>query len=46
MSYTKAGAIRPVVIPRHKEIDAEIIRGNMRTAGMDRETYFRLLAEC
>ena len=45
-SYVKEGVLRPVVIPTYKEIDVEIIRGNMRTAGMSRERYFRLLKEC
>ena len=45
-SYTKPGIRRPVVIPKYKQIDSEIIKSNMRTAGMNREEYFRLLAEC
>ena len=32
-SYVKRGFQRPVVIPTYKEVDTEIIRGNMRTAG-------------
>jgi predicted RNA binding protein YcfA (HicA-like mRNA interferase family) len=44
--YVKNGVLRPVIIPTYKEIDVEIIRANMRTAGMSRERYFQLLKEC
>ena len=37
------GAKRAVVIPEYNEIDVDIIRNNMRTAGMTREEYFGLL---
>ena len=37
------GARRAVVIPEYNEIDVEIIKNNMRTAGMTREEYFDLL---
>ena len=42
----KPGVLRPVVIPEYEEIGLDIIRGNMRTAGMSRERYFSLLAKC
>jgi len=45
-SYNKPGCLRPVIIPTYKEIDADIIRSNMRTASMDRETYFEYLEQC
>jgi predicted RNA binding protein YcfA (HicA-like mRNA interferase family) len=45
-SYTKPGCLRPVVIPTYSEIDDDIIRGLMRTAGMTREKYFKYLAQC
>lgn len=45
-SYVKPGVFRPVVIPTYREIDTEIIRSNMRTAKMSKETYFQLLDEC
>lgn len=44
--YSKDGVLRPVVIPKYREIDVDIIRGNMRTANMSRERYFELLSEC
>lgn len=39
------GAKRAVVIPEYNEIDVEIIKNNMRTAGMTREEYFDLLKQ-
>lgn len=38
-------AKRAVVIPEYDEIDVEIIKNNMRTVGMTREQYFKLLEE-
>jgi len=40
---TCPNAMRAVVIPEYDEIDADIIKNNMRTAGMSREEYFELL---
>ena len=43
---TKPGVRRPLVIKMSPRMVPVIhIRTNMRTAGMDRETYFRLLDE-
>lgn len=39
------GAKRVVVIPEYEEVEVEIIKNNMRTVGMSREDYFRLLEE-
>ncbi len=36
-SYVKKGVLRPIIIPTYPEVDVNIIRGNMRTAGMTRE---------
>lgn len=33
-SYIKEGILRPVIIPTYNEIDVDIIRSNMRTAGV------------
>jgi len=41
--YHYPGAIRPVVIPKYKEIPVFIIRNNMRIIGMPPERYFELL---
>jgi predicted RNA binding protein YcfA (HicA-like mRNA interferase family) len=42
-SYTKPGIHRPIVIPTYDEIPVSIIRNNLKTAGITREEYFRLL---
>lgn len=42
-SYVKKGVLRPVVIPTHDEIPVSIIRNNLKTAGISRDEYFRLL---
>ncbi len=39
----KGGVNRPVVIPAYLEIGQDIIRANMRTAGMSRERFLELL---
>lgn len=44
--YVKKGILRPVVIPTYKEIDTEVIKSNMRSAGMSRDRYFELLNLC
>jgi hypothetical protein len=32
-----------VVIPEYSEIDVEIIKNNLKTAGISREDYFEIL---
>jgi predicted RNA binding protein YcfA (HicA-like mRNA interferase family) len=45
--YIKQGVMRPVVIPDWSEVPVFIIiKNNMRTAGISRETYFELLKKC
>ncbi|MSU49120.1 MAG: addiction module toxin, HicA family [Opitutus sp.] len=44
-SYVKSGIARPVVIPTYAEVPVFIIRNNLKTAGLSREEYFRLLDE-
>jgi predicted RNA binding protein YcfA (HicA-like mRNA interferase family) len=41
--YEKTGVLRPIIIPQYEEIDVDIIKGLLRTAGMSRERYFELL---
>jgi len=40
---TKPGIPRPLVIPDWDTLPVFIVRNNLRTAGMDRDEYFRLL---
>ena len=42
-SYTKAGVSRPIVIPTYDEIPVSVIRNNLKTGGISRDEYFRLL---
>ncbi len=42
-SYIKPGVSRPIVIPTYDEIPVAIIRNNLRTTGISRDEYFRLL---
>ena len=42
---TKQGTTRPLVIPKYRAVPVFIIRNNMRSAGMSRETFFMLLHE-
>jgi predicted RNA binding protein YcfA (HicA-like mRNA interferase family) len=42
-SYAKAGILRPIVIPTYQEVPVSIIRNNLKTAGITRDEYFRLL---
>lgn len=41
--YTKAGVLRPIVIPKYKEIPAFIVLKNLKTAGLSRKEYLKLL---
>jgi predicted RNA binding protein YcfA (HicA-like mRNA interferase family) len=41
--YHYPGAIRPVVIPKYKEVPTFLIRNNMRVIGLSTEKYFELL---
>ncbi len=43
--YTRKGVVRPIVIPDWPDVPVFIIKNNLRSAGISREDYFRLLAE-
>ena len=42
---TFPGTRRAVVIPEYDEVDVEIIKNNMRTVGMSRDEYFKLIRD-
>lgn len=44
--YEKDGVLRPVIIPVYDAVSADITTGLIRTAGMTREEFFALLADC
>ena len=39
----KRGVPRPVVIPTSDEVPVSVIRNNLKTAGIIRDEYFKLL---
>jgi len=43
MIYYFPGAVRPVVIPKYKEIPVFVIRNNMRVIGLKPQDYLQLL---
>lgn len=44
-SYVRVGVSRPVVIPAYAQVPVFVIRNNLKTAGLTRDDYFRLLAQ-
>jgi len=42
LAYVKPGVLRPVIIPRHREISVGLIESNLRTAGISHEQYLQL----
>ena len=43
--YHYPGAIRPVIIPKYKEVPIFVIKNDMRVVGMSRENDLELLLE-
>ena len=43
--YDHPKAKRPVIIPKYEEVPVTVIRTNMRTVGMTREDYFKLVKD-
>lgn len=41
--YVRAGTKRPIVIPMYKQVPVFVIQNNLRSAGISREEYLRLL---
>lgn len=41
--YTKEGTARPIVIPKYDEVGLDIIQSVIKTAGLSREEYLKLL---
>ena len=42
----KAGAARPLIVPRYSEVRIDIILTLIRTAGITREAFLSLLENC
>jgi hypothetical protein len=45
MIFTKSGVIRPVVIPKYAAVPVFIIKNNLKTGGISRDRYFKLLGQ-
>jgi predicted RNA binding protein YcfA (HicA-like mRNA interferase family) len=45
MIFTKAGILRPVVVPRYDGLPVFIIKNVLRTAQITRERYLELLGQ-
>ncbi len=45
MIYTKEGIVRPLVIPRYKQIPVFVIKALLRTAQIDRERFLEILGQ-
>ena len=43
MIFTKAGVLRPIVVPKYGAVPVFIIKNNLKTAGISRERYFEVL---
>jgi predicted RNA binding protein YcfA (HicA-like mRNA interferase family) len=43
--YTKSGIMRPIVIPKYPAVPVFVIKNNLRTAGMSRDEYLKLLKQ-
>jgi predicted RNA binding protein YcfA (HicA-like mRNA interferase family) len=43
--FTKAGVIRPVVIPKYAAVPVFIVKNNLKTGGISRDRYFELLGQ-
>lgn len=43
--YTKPGISQPIVIPKYREIPVFVIKNNLRSAGITREKYLKLLGK-
>ena len=41
--YHYPGALRPIVIPKYREVPVFIIRNNMKTIGMTVDEYLKIL---
>lgn len=43
--YQKRGLLRPIIIPKYKQVPEFIILKNLKTAGIRREDYLKLLKD-
>lgn len=43
--YVRDDLIRPIVVPAKKNLSRTVILSNLKTLGIDREKYLRILSE-
>ena len=42
-AYSRIDTARPVIIPVYDEVPVSVIKNNLKTAGLSRDVYLRLL---
>jgi len=42
----KPGVARPLIVPRYSEIGLDVIHNLIRTAGISRDAFLKLLEDC
>lgn len=45
MAFTKSGIVRPIIIPKYRQVPIFIIKNNLRSGQISREEYFSLLKQ-
>jgi predicted RNA binding protein YcfA (HicA-like mRNA interferase family) len=43
LKLSKPGALRPLIVPMHREVSSGVIRANLRTAGIDAQRFLAWL---
>jgi predicted RNA binding protein YcfA (HicA-like mRNA interferase family) len=43
--FEKPGFLRPVIIPKYRQVPVFVIKNNLRTANISKEKYLKLLKE-
>jgi predicted RNA binding protein YcfA (HicA-like mRNA interferase family) len=46
MKLEKPGVARPLIVPRYDAVGVDIILNLIRTAGITRDAFFKLLESC
>ena len=42
-AYSRTGTARPLIIPVYDEVPISVIKNNLKTTGLSRDVYLRLL---
>ena len=46
IKYKKVGLLRPIIVPKVKELPDSIILNNLRTLGVSREIFISIIKDC